>query len=73
MNGQEIARVKTFSAKEFAYWGLQEFAYIRSIVVEGQPVFAIHAANGEPVAVLDTLLVAQAAVLENKLEPLSVH
>jgi len=30
-------------------------------------------ANGTPVAVLETLVVAQAAVLQNDLEPLSVH
>jgi len=73
MNSQEIARLKTISAKEFAYWGLQDFAYIRSIAVEGKPAFAIHAANGAPVAVLETLVVAQATVLQNDLEPLSVH
>lgn len=73
MTHQEIVRLKTFSVKEFAYWGLQEFAYIRSVVVDGQPTFAIHAANGAPVAVMETLVAVQVAVLENDLEPFSVH
>ncbi|HVA34769.1 MAG TPA: DUF1150 family protein, partial [Stellaceae bacterium] len=69
MTSQEVARFKTISAKEFAYWGMKDFVYIRCLVVEGQRSFAIHAANGTPVAVMETLVAAQAAVLQNDLEP----
>jgi len=73
MNSQEIERLKSVSAKEFALWGIQEFAYIRSVMVEGQAAFAIHAADGTPVAVMKTLALAQVAVRENDLEELSIH
>jgi len=73
MNSQEITRLKSISAKEFALWGIQDFAYIRSVMVEGQPAFAIHAADGTPVAVMKTLALAQVAVRENDLEELSIH
>ncbi|MDE2228476.1 MAG: DUF1150 family protein [Alphaproteobacteria bacterium] len=73
MNNQEITRLKNISAKEFAHWGLQDLAYIRPVVVEGRSGYAIHAADGTPMAVMPTLAVAQAAVRQNDLEPLSVH
>lgn len=73
MDNQEIARLTNCSANEFAYWGMKEFAYIRPIQVEGQPAMAVHAANGTQLAVLDTFAAAQVAVLQNDMEPLSVH
>lgn len=73
MDNQEIARLTNCSANEFAYWGMKEFAYIRPVQVEGQPAMAVHAANGTQLAVLDTFAAAQVAVLQNDMEPLSVH
>lgn len=73
VNSQEVVRLKTCSAKEFAYWGVKDFAYIRPVLIDGQAAMAVHAANGTQVAVLETLAAAQFAVLENDMEPLSVH
>ena len=73
MNNQEIARLKSISPKEFALWGIQDIAYIRPVTVEGERAFAVHAADGTPVAMMKSLELAQAAVRQNDLEPLSVH
>lgn len=73
MDNQDIARLTHCSANEFAYWGMKEFAYIRPVQVEGHPAMAVHAANGTQLAVLDTFAAAQVAVLQNDMEPLSVH
>ena len=73
MNDQEVVRLKNCSVKEFAYWGVKEFAYIRPVTVDGQSAMAVHAANGTQLAVLETFWAAQVAVLDNDLEPLSVH
>jgi len=73
VNSQEVVRLKTCSANEFAYWGVKDFAYIRRVLIDGQPAIAIHAANGTQLAVLETLAAAQVAALQNDLEPLSVH
>ena len=59
--------------QEFAYWGVKDFAYIRRVVIDGHPAMAVHAANGLQLAVLETLAAAEFAVLENDMEPLSVH
>lgn len=73
MNNQEIARLKSISPKEFALWGIQDIAYIRPTTVDGRPVFAVHAADGTPIAAMKSLEIAQATVRQNDLEPLSVH
>lgn len=73
MNNQEVVRLTTCSEKEFAYWGVRDFAYIRRVVIDGQPAIAVHAANGTQLAVLETLAAAQVAVLQNDMKPLSVH
>ncbi|GEM_PF-1329001 len=73
VNSQDVVRLKTCSENEFAYWGLKDFAYIRPVLIDGQPKMAVHAANGTQVAVLETLAAAQLAILQNDMEPLSVH
>ncbi|MGA3304570.1 MAG: DUF1150 family protein [Stellaceae bacterium] len=73
MNRNEIERLKQISPKEFAYWGLQDMAYIRRVTVNDQPAYAIHAADGTPMGVMPRLDVAQVAVRQHDLEPLSVH
>lgn len=73
MNSQDIARLKSISPKEFALWGIQDVAYIRSVTIDGQRAFEVHAADGTPVAVMKSLELAQAAVRQNDLEPLSIH
>jgi hypothetical protein len=73
MNSQDIARLRSISPQEFALWGIQDIAYIRSVTVDGQRAFEIHAADGTPVAVMKSLELAQAAVRQNDLEPLSIH
>ena len=73
VNNQEVVRLKTCSAMDFAYWGMKEFAYIRAVLIDGQSAMAVHAANGTQLAVLETFSAAQVAVLDNDMEPLSVH
>ena len=51
---------------------MKDFAYIRRVLIDGQPAMAVHAANGTPLAVLETFYAAQVAVLDNDMEPLSV-
>lgn len=70
---QEVARLMHCSAREFAYWGMKDFAYIRPILVDGKPAMAVHAANGTQLAIMDTRAAAQITVLQNDMEPLSVH
>jgi|SRR5579863_1513207 len=73
VDNQEVGRLKSCSETEFAYWGMKDFAYIRPVLVDGKAAMAVYAANGTQLAVMDTLAAAQVTVLQNDMEPLSVH
>ena len=71
MNQTEpIAQIST---QDLMILGLQEVAYVKPVVVDGQAVYAVHAADGREVAVMPSRDVALAAIRQNDLEPLSVH
>ncbi len=61
------------SARDFAEWGVQQVAYIKPLEGEGGTAFAIYAANGRQLGLMETRDVAQAALIQNDLEPVSVH
>lgn len=70
---QEIEKMRRISPTEFAHLGMQDVAYIRAVVVNDEPGFAIYAADGTQVAVMSSREVAVATVRQHELEPLSVH
>ena len=61
------------STQDLMILGLQEMAYVKPVVVDGQTAYAVHAADGREVAVMPSRDVALAAIRQNDLEPLSVH
>lgn len=62
------------SSGDFAAFGLSDVAYVKLVKTEdGELAFAIHAADGRPVAVMADRDVAFAAIRQNDLEPVSVH
>lgn len=64
---------KTLSTQDFRNFGVQEVAYIRPVLVENRKAYAIHAADGTPLSVMDTHDTAVIAVRHNDLEPATVH
>jgi len=71
MNQTEpIAQIST---QDLMILGLQEVAYVKPVVIDGQAAYAVHAADGREVAIMPSRDVALAAVRQNDLEPLSVH
>jgi len=64
---------RQLSPKDFAAFGLNDLAYVKPIEVEGRPRFAIHAADGTALSVVPDRAVADAAVRQHEMEPLSVH
>jgi hypothetical protein len=61
------------SMRELAFFGIQDIAYIRRVVVDGAAAYAVHAADGTQIAVLADRDIAFATVRQHDLEPLSVH
>ena len=69
----EAERIRHMSMRELAFFGIQDIAYIRRVVVDGAAAYAVHAADGTQIAVLADRDVALATVRQHDLEPLSVH
>jgi hypothetical protein len=53
--------------------GVSQIAYVKPVVMNGASGFAIHAADGTPMALTADRDVAIAAILEREMLPVSVH
>lgn len=65
--------VRHLSEQQLAALGVSHIAYLKPIIVNGVQGFAIHAADGTPMAVAGDRDVAVAAVVQHEMMPLSVH
>jgi len=71
---QEVAfDVRHLSEQQLAALGLPHIAYLRPVTIDGVQGFAIHAADGTPMAVAGNRDVAVAAVVQHEMLPVSVH
>jgi hypothetical protein len=61
------------SPSHFAELGVGAIAYVRPTRVDGVPAFAVHGADGTPIAVAATPALAQAVARQNDLHLLAVH
>lgn len=61
------------SVADFALLGTQQVAYVKPVSVDGEALFAIFAADGQELALVDGRELAEATVRQNEMEPLSVH
>ena len=57
----------------FAHWDLNDVAYIRQTKLNGISDYALHAANGDPLATAPARDVAAALVLQNEFTPVDTH
>lgn len=65
--------LRQMSPAAMAALGAEQIAYVRPVLVDGQPLFAIHAADGTQIGVFADRATAMAACVQHELEPLSVH
>lgn len=65
--------VRHLSEQQLAALGVSHIAYVKPVMVNGVQGFAIHAADGTPMAVAGDWDVAVAAVMQHEMMPLSVH
>lgn len=60
-------------AKDFAALGLESIAFVKRVEIEGETAYAVHAADGTAITVIEDREIAFATVRQNDLEPVSVH
>jgi len=65
--------IRHLSTEQLGALGVSQIAYVKPVVLNGQQGFAIHAADGTPMAVAGDRNVAVAAIIQHEMQPLSVH
>lgn len=65
--------LKNLSSQDFLGFGMHDVAYVREVSIEGRVGYAIHAADGTPLSVLEDKDTALAIILHNELERATVH
>jgi hypothetical protein len=63
----------TFSTSDLIYLGLDELAYVKQIVENGENIFGIFAADGEKIGVAPEFELARAMAIQSDLYPVNVH
>ncbi len=59
--------IRKLSTAEFSNLGVSQIAYVKPVMVNGAPAFAIHAADGTPMAVAADQDVALAAIAQHEM------
>ena len=65
--------LKGLSNDDFLNFGIQDIAYVRAVDVEGQKAYAIHAADGTPLSVVEDEREAYILAKQNDLETTQIH
>ncbi len=68
-----VVDIRHISVEQLAQLGMQQIAYVKPVVVNGAAAFAIHAADGTPMAIAGELDVAVAAIVQHEMVPAQVH
>jgi hypothetical protein len=68
-----IVDIRHISTEQLAQLGLQQIAYVKPVDVNGTACFAIHAADGTPMAIAGDIDVAFAAIRQHEMVPAQVH
>jgi hypothetical protein len=69
----QIEKLRHMSPQELATLGMQAVAYVKRVSVNDTVAFAIHAADGTQLALLPDRDTAFATIVQNDIEPVSVH
>lgn len=72
-NGNDIIDVRHLTESQLKALGVSQLAYVKEITINGEQAFAIHAADGTPMAVTDNAKTAYAAILQQEMMPTMVH
>jgi hypothetical protein len=65
--------IRHLTAEQLGKLGMAQVAYVKPVMLNGARAFAIHAADGSPMAVAGDESLAVAAILEHEMAPARVH
>jgi len=72
---RKITRIdaRHITPAELQQLGMTQIAYVKPIMLNGAAMFAIHGADGSPMAVADDRDLAVAAIVQHEMIPTLVH
>ena len=65
--------VRQITQDQLQQLGVSQLAYVKKVMLNGTAMFAIHAADGSPMAVAEDRNLALAAIVEHEMIPTLVH
>jgi hypothetical protein len=65
--------IRHLSAEQFSNLGVSQLAYVKPVMLNGARAFAIHGADGTPMAMAGNEAVALAAIAQHEMVPARVH
>jgi hypothetical protein len=71
--GLVVVDIRHLTAEQLANLGVSQIAYVKPVLVNGAVAYAIHAADGTPMALAGDRDLAVAAIREHELMPTMVH
>jgi hypothetical protein len=68
-----MINIRKISPDQLQQLGMPSLAYLKPVLMNGTQAYAIHAADGTPMAIAADRNLAIAAVIQHELQPTSVH
>lgn len=68
-----IVDVRNLTDGQLKALGVTQMAYVKIVMINGEQVFAIHAADGTPMAITDNAKTAFAAIVQHEMMPSFVN
>ena len=65
--------VRQITQDQLQQLGVSQLAYVKPVMLNGAAMFALHAADGSPMAVAEDRNLALAAIVEHEMIPTLVH
>ncbi len=65
--------IRNLTTEQLARLGVPNLAYVKGVMMNGTPAFAIHAADGSPMAIAADRDLAIAAIVQHEMLPALVH
>jgi uncharacterized secreted protein with C-terminal beta-propeller domain len=72
LNYQELMK-NAANLADLGRAGIEDTAYIKTVILNGKLFHAIHAADGTPLTVVNGREIALATILQHNMHPVSVH
>lgn len=69
----EVFDIRNLTPDQLMQLGMADLAYVKPVLLNGQAAFAIHAADGSPMAMAADQDLAMAAIVQHEMVPALVH